>query len=176
MKALTICQPYAALICLPDDHDRAKRVENRTWPTSYRGPLLIHAGKSREWIKKFTTPELKAMKLESCEFGAIVGICQLRDCVQMSRGTLTVGMMVVNGVEIMPPGTTVIKAFPDSVNRRWPWLEQHEHTEGPWCWILQECHRFDKPIPYRGAQGLFNVPNEIVAEQMAALVVGCAGS
>lgn len=27
-----------------------KRVENREWPTSYRGPLLIHAGKSREWL------------------------------------------------------------------------------------------------------------------------------
>lgn len=43
MKCLTICQPYAALIMLPDDDDRAKRVENRTWSTNYRGPLLIHA-------------------------------------------------------------------------------------------------------------------------------------
>lgn len=31
MKALTIFQPYAHLICLPGDDDRSKRVENRTW-------------------------------------------------------------------------------------------------------------------------------------------------
>jgi hypothetical protein len=44
-KALTICQPYAELIARGE-----KVIENRTWPTSYRGPLLIHAGKSREWL------------------------------------------------------------------------------------------------------------------------------
>lgn len=31
MKCLTVCQPYASLIMLPDDDDRAKRCENRTW-------------------------------------------------------------------------------------------------------------------------------------------------
>ena len=40
MKALTIKQPWASLIIYGD-----KDVENRSWPTSYRGPLLIHAGK-----------------------------------------------------------------------------------------------------------------------------------
>lgn len=39
MKCLTIKQPYV-------DHILAglKTVENRNWRTSYRGPLLIHAG------------------------------------------------------------------------------------------------------------------------------------
>ena len=45
MKALTICQPYPHLIMLGE-----KPVENRTWATSYRGPLAIHAGKSRQWL------------------------------------------------------------------------------------------------------------------------------
>lgn len=34
MKALTIHQPYAELIRRGE-----KVIENRTWPTSYRGPL-----------------------------------------------------------------------------------------------------------------------------------------
>ncbi len=46
MKALTICQPYAELIMRG-----VKRVENRTWATRYKGALLIHAGKSREWYQ-----------------------------------------------------------------------------------------------------------------------------
>jgi hypothetical protein len=38
MKILTIRQPYAQLIVTGQ-----KPIENRTWGTRYRGPLLIHA-------------------------------------------------------------------------------------------------------------------------------------
>lgn len=38
MKALTVRQPYATLIV-----HGIKRIETRTWQTSYRGPLMIHA-------------------------------------------------------------------------------------------------------------------------------------
>jgi hypothetical protein len=40
MKAITIHQPYAELIA-----SGAKRVENRTWQTHYRGEIAIHAAK-----------------------------------------------------------------------------------------------------------------------------------
>jgi len=43
MPALSIRQPWAALIL-----DARKPVENRTWPTSYRGPLAVHAGKTAD--------------------------------------------------------------------------------------------------------------------------------
>src|SRR3954453_23306276 len=39
MRALTIRQPWAALIMAG-----SKDVENRVWPTSFRGRLAIHAG------------------------------------------------------------------------------------------------------------------------------------
>jgi hypothetical protein len=56
MKALSILQPWAWLIVRPDVTDPSARaelharglikpVENRTWQTRFRGPLLIHAGK-----------------------------------------------------------------------------------------------------------------------------------
>jgi hypothetical protein len=40
MKALSIRQPWAWLIV--NGH---KDIENRTWPTNFRGPVLIHAAK-----------------------------------------------------------------------------------------------------------------------------------
>lgn len=40
MKALSIRQPWAWAIV-----NAGKRVENRTWETRYRGPILIHAAK-----------------------------------------------------------------------------------------------------------------------------------
>ncbi len=41
MRALTLHQPWASLIALG-----VKTIETRSWSTSYRGPLAIHAGKS----------------------------------------------------------------------------------------------------------------------------------
>jgi len=43
VRALTIRQPWAALIA-----HGAKRIENRTWGTAWRGTLLIHAAKSAD--------------------------------------------------------------------------------------------------------------------------------
>lgn len=40
MKAITLTQPWATLVAVG-----AKRYETRSWPTSYRGPLAIHAAK-----------------------------------------------------------------------------------------------------------------------------------
>lgn len=136
-KCLTICQPYAALIMLPDSHERAKRVENRGWPTSYRGPLLIHAGKSRAWFELDADgihDDLYGFVVADLPFGAIVGQCELIDCVRKG----------------------------DSASeKRHLWLKSHEHYEGPWCWVLANIQPFPEPIPYRGAQGLFEVPASV---------------
>lgn len=75
MKALTICQPYAHLIVAGE-----KRVENRTWPTSYRGHLAIHAGKSRSWLAPGDEAFYPGMV-----FGAVVAIARLADCVRLSN-------------------------------------------------------------------------------------------
>jgi len=40
LKALTVTQPWASLIAF-----REKTIESRSWSTSYRGELVIHAAK-----------------------------------------------------------------------------------------------------------------------------------
>lgn len=140
MKAVTICQPYAHLIVV----SKEKMVENRTWSTRYRGPLLIHAGKSREWLWD-GDEELHAAQGKPLEFGAIVGAATLATCVT---------------IEDIEAG---------KLDVRFPKLKGHQHASGPWCWVLVNRVAFAEPIPYRGAQGLFNVPDEIVAGQIAAI-------
>jgi hypothetical protein len=82
MKALTICQPYAHLILRG-----AKRVENREWPTNYRGRLYIHAGKSRSWLGPIEDgKEIDyGIPLASMAFGAVVAIATLADCVHIDK-------------------------------------------------------------------------------------------
>jgi activating signal cointegrator 1 len=154
MKALTIYQPYAHLICLPDDDDRAKRVENRRWATSYRGPLLIHAGKSRDYLDLDVSgkrDEGYGINLDEMTFGAIVGVANLADCVR---------------IDWDDKGDWSKRTIAEHSQRRWPWLLRHEHTEGPFCFVLTECRRFETPIPYRGAQGFFEVKQEIIAKML----------
>ncbi len=81
IKALTICQPWAWAIVAGH-----KRIENRSWPTRYRGPLAIHAGLSRRWL-----PEGEAFIRRQgiwlppdLEFGAIVGLVDLVDCLPLA--------------------------------------------------------------------------------------------
>lgn len=116
MKAITICQPYAHLVALG-----VKPIENRTWPTRYRGAIAIHAGKSRSWLgedDEATYPEMA--------FGALVAVATLYDCV-------------------------VVANLPAH-------LIDHEHANGPWCWLLMDVRRLVTPVPIRGAQGLWTLP------------------
>lgn len=75
MKALTIHQPYAAFIMLPDDNPDAKRIENRNWRTNYRGPVAIHAAKSRE--------SLNCECEDDFVFGAVLGTAEIVDCIDI---------------------------------------------------------------------------------------------
>jgi len=74
MKALSIRQPWAWLIL-----HAGKDIENRGWPTSFRGRFLIHASKG------MTRAEYElAIKLpyfSELERGGIVGEAEIVDCV-----------------------------------------------------------------------------------------------
>ena len=125
IKALTILQPYAHLIVVT----REKRVENRTWSTRYRGPLVIHAGKGRQMLMNDG---------QGMSFGAAIGMCNLVECVHQKHLHL---------------------------HEDFPWLPTHKHALGPWCWILDDVVEFPEPVPFKGAQGLWSFPSELVPHE-----------
>lgn len=76
MKALSIRQPWAWLIV-----NGFKPIENRTWNTNARGPILIHAGKSFDkkgyaWVRD-NFPEIDLPLPSQFERGGIVGRANL---------------------------------------------------------------------------------------------------
>ena len=78
MKALSIQQPWAW--CIAHGH---KRIENRSWPTKFRGEFLIHAGLRADYsdidfIAKLVAPTAMPVTYEK---GGIIGIATLVDCV-----------------------------------------------------------------------------------------------
>lgn len=88
--ALSIRQPWAWLIAMG-----FKDIENRDWPTRYRGPVLIHAGKTwgraekeahAELEEGFNPCDLAPLDLiiavpHKFQLGGIVGVVDIVDCV-----------------------------------------------------------------------------------------------
>jgi hypothetical protein len=79
LRALSIRQPWADLILWG-----VKDVENRTWGTSFRGTLLIHAGTKVEWEAVARLRRRLGIVLPA-EYrpatGAVLGTVELVDCV-----------------------------------------------------------------------------------------------
>jgi ASCH domain len=75
--AVSVQQPWAELLL-----DGIKDVENRSWPTGYRGPLIIHAGQR---VDRAALDELPAALLAALPTPlptGLLGRVDLLDCVQ----------------------------------------------------------------------------------------------
>ncbi len=80
IKALSLKQPFAWLIA-----NGYLLIDDRTWGTSYRGPILIHASKGLykeyyDYLKANTDIPLPSK--DTLEFGGVVGIANLVLCCQ----------------------------------------------------------------------------------------------
>ncbi len=135
MKALTICQPYAELIARGE-----KRVENRLWPTRYRGRLAIHAGASRAWLYRAAVAGDWVGASCGLAFGAVVAVCRLIGCVH------------VDG----------------RIPRELAWVKEDRHTCGPWVWVLADVRRLTEPIPARGELGIWEWSGDVRPARKAA--------
>lgn len=104
MKALSIKQPWAWLIA-----NGYKDIENRNWWTSFRGELLIHAGKSLdreglEWVK-YNHPEIILPTFaQGINMGGIVGKGRMVDCITQSASPWFFGEhgFVIKDAEPLP--------------------------------------------------------------------------
>lgn len=75
IRALTIRQPWAAAVAYAD-----KRVENRTWPTSYRGPVLIHSSKTLD--RRHGPLVAAVVRGLQLDMGAVLAVARITDCHQ----------------------------------------------------------------------------------------------
>jgi hypothetical protein len=81
MKALSVCQPWAWAIVRG-----IKTVENRSRPTRHRGPLVIHASKSRRYLGEDYAELLPGLPPEGqLDFGALVGVVEVVGCVPLAE-------------------------------------------------------------------------------------------
>lgn len=159
MKAITLSQPWATLVAIG-----AKQIETRSWSTSYRGPIAIHAGKGLEPVNGktglralcFSNPFLKVLVdhgihvpglLEAktfarvFPFGAIIAIAELHDVRKTSY-------------------------IADAISQQE--LAFGDYGAGRYAWLLRNVQRLPTAVECRGALSLWTVPDSI-ATQIAHL-------
>lgn len=127
MKALSIRQPWAWLICVGH-----KDIDNRDWPTKFRGRIYVHAGKEfdgESYIHMSDFPDnydpiaVEAMHEKihlisrSPYLGAIIGEVDIVGCVSDSKS---------------------------------PWFT------GPYGFVLANPVLYEKPIPCKGRLRFFH--------------------
>jgi hypothetical protein len=131
MRAISLWQPWASAVALG-----VKRVETRHWSTNYTGPLVIHAA------KRWTRAEREFAQIEHTlgrlpprlPLGALVATCTLMGC----RLTQDVSHQL------------------GSIERMYG-----NYDAGRFAWFLTDIKPFSEPIPWKGAQGFFNVPDDV---------------
>jgi hypothetical protein len=152
MKVLTLTQPWATLVAIG-----AKHIETRSWATSYRGPLAIHAGKglgpvggrkglhalcgAHPFCDVLLPAGYNALRMPAwgLPLGAIVATCELVGCVWIGYEWPRNQLVSQRSQHIL---TDQERAFGD-------------YTPGRFAWLLANVKALPAPIPAKGALGLW---------------------
>jgi hypothetical protein len=131
MKALSIRQPYAFAIVMG-----FKPVENRDWPTRYRGGVLIHAGKKEE-----TDDVEGVLRQIAHETGVALPVIQKGYTSHRSLGTIVGAATLTDCVTAMAS----------------------EWFYGPYGFVMKDA-KWCAPVACKGALSFFEVPLDVICD------------
>ena len=131
MKCLTIREPYASLI-----KNNLKHIETRSWNTTYRGKLYIHAGVNK--VPKNLNKDLqKLIKDLTFSYGEIICECELTDVIYMT------------------------KEYVDEIkNNHYEEYICGDFQVGRYAWILKNVKPLNVPIKTKGRLSIWNYYTE----------------
>lgn len=116
-----------------------KTIENRNWKTHCRGKLTIHAGLSKGWLERVSPAYREVLE-------------PLGEFEKLPFGMI-IGVVDLDDCVKFDHKEVIDKPF----------------ATGPYCWILKNPREFKKPIPWRGRQGLWNIPEHVSRRFMQLL-------
>lgn len=153
MKALTLWQPWASLMLCCDDPP--KRNETRSWSTRYRGSLAIHAAKREPaWVRRRFLDEpgpLCDLVVEHLAGGRVDDVDEAwRD---LPRGAVVGVVSLVDVVRVAHVGSVTPSDY-----------DLGDYSDGRYVWRTRRPLRLADPVPFRGRQGLWDVPRGLLGD------------
>lgn len=138
MRAISLWQPWASLFVGRVGKPGPKRFETRHWPTHYRGWLLIHAAQ-----RKVPLAEIGPELLE---------VCTRHGYTSVPHGAL-LGAVLIDHCQ------HIDKFFADQLRADdRDSIIAGDFRAGRFAWRRSAAVALLEPIPYRGQQGFFEVP------------------
>lgn len=162
MKAISLWQPWATAIALG-----SKTIETRHWETKYRGRLAIHAA------KRCNLEELEHIAAQPCWRGALHPITnKLRGLManpRTFRAELPFGALVATCTIVDCRPSESFPGFERWANPSGSWTnaDMGDFSPGRFGWMLEDIEALPAPIPWRGGQGFFEVPDVTAARILA---------
>jgi hypothetical protein len=142
VRCISLWQPWATLIAIG-----AKRIETRSWPANYVGPLAIHA--AQKWTRELRElcdrePFRSAFREvdvhpDLLPRGCVVATCRLASCAYVGNANL----LTTAGGEVLPLPADPERSFGD-------------YTPGRYAWLLSDVVKLEQPVPEKGRQGFWN--------------------
>lgn len=140
MQAISLTQPWAQLVVLG-----AKRAETRSWPTTYRGEIAIHASKGFPGYAKTLCKKLAFKRAldkynytsSTLPLGTIVGIVEITGCYRTEEA----GSM--------------------GIYDHSPEDQFGDFSPGRYFWTLANPRMFATPKSCKGALKIWTVPETI---------------
>jgi hypothetical protein len=143
-----LTEPWASLVAWG-----YKKIETRSWSTSHRGVIAIHASKSKEVVSHLGdveslfdaaglfVPDFWPKRAEDYPLGKIVAVVNLFHCQRMTLELIAAQTRQEIGFGAWVPGRYALS--------------------------LGDARKVETPIPCRGALGLWEVPAEVEAQAIA---------
>lgn len=127
IKAITLWQPWASFMAWG-----LKKNETRSWATSYRGPLAIHAAANSPRDYPIQLLEFAPTHMGLVKYwpkGVILCVVDLVECIKIS-GIIS-----------------------DPIDRE---TMMGDYSKGRFIWLTKMIEVFNEPIPCKGHQGLWD--------------------
>lgn len=142
MMAISLWQPWANLWI-----DGIKTFETRHWSTNHRGPLAVHAAQRLvtdidDQLAAILVDQYGANWSSTLPRGALLGYGSRLECHHVER----LGLRLTRQE-----------------------AAQGNFSAGRYAWELHDKTKLARPIPYKGRQGLFRVPDLACLEELPAV-------
>lgn len=139
VTCISIRQPFATWTITPDRKMR-KWCENRTWRTSYRGTIYIHASRWEPGCREHETVSPSPIGYPT---GAIIGRVTLRDIVTAET--------LWEAEKALQAGREPSLWLPEPDVT----LESWDDVNGPLCWLFGEPEPLREPVEAKGKLNLW---------------------
>ena len=155
MKALSLTQPWATLVAIG-----AKHYETRSWSTPFRGRIAIAASKGFPGDCR-----------ELCMLSPFAGVLY-------QAGYTNIASVIAECGNILAVATIVGVGPTEACSRRTALggvdMAEHEESFGDYspgrcAWGLADVVRLPRPVPAKGALGLWTLPPDVERAVMVQL-------